>query len=53
MTFDLFTELPFGKHKDEMMGTVIEDDPEYVEWLLRETEHRLSDAALEYLKDCK
>lgn len=50
---DIIDRMPFGKYAGVMVGTVIEDDPSYIEWALANTEFRLSEAALEYLEKNK
>lgn len=50
---DIIDRMPFGKCAGVMVGTVIEDDPSYIEWALANTEFRLSEAALEYLEKNK
>lgn len=43
---DIFT---FGKHKGEQLEDVIEDDPEYVEWLCQEEIVNFDDEAYELI----
>ncbi|UOF77582.1 exodeoxyribonuclease X [Caudoviricetes sp.] len=46
--------MPFGKYRGQIVGTVIEEDAEYVAWLLRETENfDLDEDALRYLESCR
>lgn len=50
--YDLYDEMPWGKHKGVLVGTVIEEDPRYIRWLLRDSPaFRLSEEALAYLED--
>lgn len=32
-----YFKLPFGKHKDERIMDVYDDDPKYIEWLAENT----------------
>ena len=41
--------MPVGKYRGELVGTVIEDDPGYVRWIINNTEWRLDEQALRYL----
>jgi len=43
---DCFT---FGKHKDEQLEDVLEDDKEYVIWLAENTETHFDEEVLERL----
>lgn len=46
--------MPFGKYKGELVGTMIEEDPRYVDdFLLGQTDFRLDEQALEYLDECR
>lgn len=54
MTFDITTPFPWGKHKGTLCGTVIEEEPSYIEWMLEHTEHTehtLTEEALAYLEE--
>lgn len=53
MTLGITDTFQFGKYRGELVGTIIEDDPGYIEWMLRDTDHRLDDDALEYLEECQ
>ena len=48
MQLSLLDRFPFGKYKGELVGSVIEDDPSYIAWLLDKTDHTLTEAALTY-----
>ncbi len=39
----------FGKHKDEQVEDVIEDDPKYIEWLIMEGVAMFDDETLELI----
>jgi hypothetical protein len=47
----LLDKLTFGEHCGSLVGTVIETDPEYMDWLINNTNWRLDDQALGYLFD--
>ena len=49
MELDILDKMPIGKYRGELVGTVIEDDPSYVRWMINNTEYRLNESALEYL----
>ena len=42
---------PFRKHRDELVSTVIRDDPNYVEWCLYNTNIKLDAAARSELQE--
>jgi len=48
----MFDHMPFGKYKGELIGTVIENNPGYMQWAVNSTDLRLDDSALTYLEDC-
>jgi hypothetical protein len=51
-TYNLKDELPFGKHKGEILEDVIDDDPEYVDWMVENiSSFDLSVDALDYLRN--
>jgi uncharacterized protein (DUF3820 family) len=43
--------MPIGKYRGQLVGTIIEEDPSYIRWMINNTEWRLDEAALEYLGD--
>lgn len=44
------TILSFGKHKGKRISLIIEEDPNYIEWLLRETNKKIHKDVEEILK---
>lgn len=46
-----FEVMPYGKRKGDLIGTVIEDDPSYVRWLVENTGLVLDEVALKYLEE--
>jgi len=46
-----FDEMPFGKYKGELIGTVIEDDPQYIYWAINQTSLRIDEPTMKYLKE--
>lgn len=51
---DIFDPLPFGKYKGELAGTVAENDPEYLAWLIHgEPNLRVTKDLLDYLEECR
>jgi hypothetical protein len=42
--------MPVGKYRGELVGTVIEEDPGYVTWLINNTDWRLDEQTLEMLE---
>jgi len=50
-TLALLDSLPFGKHKGEVVGTVIEEDPSYIRWMMENTDLCWEHEVLEYLKE--
>ena len=43
--------MPFGMYRGELIGTVIEDDAQYIYWAINNTEFRLDADATRYLKE--
>lgn len=43
-------EMPFGKHKGVLVGTLIEEENSYIEWMLDNTDWTLDEEALEYFE---
>jgi len=43
---DIFT---FGKHRGEQLEDVIEDDPDYIEWLVQDRIVEFDEEALELI----
>lgn len=50
-TSDRYTYCPFPKHKDKLWAEVIEEDREYVEWLVSMEGPDLSDMLYDFLID--
>ena len=50
--YGILDRMPFGKYGGSFVATVIEEDPQYIEWALEKTTFRLDEEALEYLKEC-
>jgi hypothetical protein len=51
--YDILDEMPFGKYKGILIGTVIEDDPSYMQWAVRAIDDfRLHEEASKYLTEC-
>ena len=48
----IYDTMPFGKYFGELVGTVIEDDPGYMWWAVRNTEIDIDTEAKRYLKEC-
>lgn len=42
--------MPFGKYRGDLIGTVIEEDPRYIYWAINNTDLRLDEQAMKYLK---
>ena len=47
----LLDEFRFGRYRGQLVGTIIEQYPGYVQWLLDKTDHTLSQAALDYFEE--
>ena len=45
--------MPFGKYKGELVGTVIEEDSNYIFWAINNTSFRLDNDAQKYFKEMK
>jgi retron-type reverse transcriptase len=43
--------MPFGKYKGELVGTVIEENSNYIFWALNNTSFRLDNDAQKYFKE--
>lgn len=43
--------MPFGKYRGELIGSIIEDDAEYMTWAINNTALRIDTEALRYLKE--
>ena len=50
---DLLDPMPIGKHKGILVGTVIEDDPSYIRWMINNTDWQLNESAAKYLEDAE
>lgn len=45
--------MPWGKYSGMLVGSIIEDDPSYIEWALANSDtFRLDESALAYLREC-
>lgn len=42
--------MPFGKYKGELIGTVIEEDPDYIYYFINNTDFRLDATGEKYLR---
>ena len=42
--------MPFGKYTGTLIWQIMQDDPDYFEWLLEETAFELDDEGYEYYK---
>lgn len=51
MILTLSSELPFKKHKGELVRDVIESDPTYIDWLMGEKLIELDSETLSVLRD--
>lgn len=49
--YAIFDKMPFGKRAGDIIGTVIEEDADYINWLVNNTEFRLDEQGLEYLQE--
>lgn len=49
MLLDLETILSFGKHKGCQLEDVIYDDPQYISWLILNTDHDFDEETLELI----
>lgn len=49
--YSILDEMPFGKYRGDLVGTVIEEDASYISWMLNNTDFRLDDAAYAYFKE--
>jgi len=51
---DIFDPLPYGKHKGELAGTVCENDPAYMRFLIYgEPNLRVTKELMDYLEECE
>ena len=48
---DLLDNMPMGKYKDKLVGSVIEYDPMYIRWMIDNTDWQLNEAAVKYLEE--
>jgi hypothetical protein len=48
----IYDTMPVGKYFGELVGTVIEDNPGYMWWAVRNTELDIDAEAKRYLKEC-
>lgn len=42
--------MPFGKHKDESIASLCDDEPEYLQWLTENTDVEFTDDVTETMK---
>lgn len=49
MELDLDSILSFGKYKGYQLEDVIEDDPNYIKWLIENTQHSFSEEVMQLL----
>ena len=49
----IYDPMPFGMYVGELIGTVIEADAAYMEWVANNTDLKLDEKALAYIKECK
>ena len=47
---DMDDEMPFGKYKGETVSWIIDNDPDYLGWLLENTETEFSDDVLDWCR---
>lgn len=45
--------MPFGKHKDVVIKDLLDDEPEYLEWLIANTDVQFNSDVLEALEMTK
>lgn len=48
---DVLDPMPIGKYKGSLVGTVIENDPDYVRWMIEKTDWQLNEFAVRYLEE--
>jgi hypothetical protein len=48
---DIIDPMPIGKHKGTLVGTVIEEDPAYIRWMVDNTDWQLNESAAKYLDE--
>lgn len=51
MKYDLEDVIPFGKHKGKTLQQIIDEDAQWVSWLIKNTEHDISRTADLYYQD--
>jgi hypothetical protein len=49
--YSILDTMPFGKYKGKLVGTVIEEDCNYIFWALNNTSFRLDNDAQKYFKE--
>ncbi len=50
--YGVLDEMPWGKYEGELVGSLIEVDPEYIHWMVNNTDFRLDEGSLDYLEEC-
>jgi hypothetical protein len=48
--YSILDMMPFGKYRGELVGTVIEGAPDYIDWAINNTDFRLDAHGKKYLK---
>lgn len=49
--YSILDAMPFGKYKGELVGTVIEEDSNYIFWAINNTSFRLDNDAQKYFEE--
>lgn len=49
--YSILDTMPFGKYKGELIGTVIEENPDYIYWAINNTDFRLDATGEKYLEE--
>jgi hypothetical protein len=49
--YSILDLMPFGKYREELVGTVIEEDPDYIYWAINNTSFRLDNDAQKYFEE--
>lgn len=50
--YGIIDNMPLGQYAGELIGTLIESEPNYIHWMINNTQFRLDEEALDYLKEC-
>jgi hypothetical protein len=48
--YSILDMMPFGKYREELVGTVIEEDRDYIYWAINNTDFRIDAHGEKYLK---